>query len=152
LFDRIEVWAVDRQQIPIGSGGVDRLAYARDLMRANIILDDNVSRGEVRHQHLLNVRHEQRTIDGTVANKEHDEPGPAQASNAGRGVPMAVGRRAHHALAALCPTHRSRHGGLGPGLIDEDQPGGIQVELAFSPVFPFRQSMPPPVHQPETHE
>lgn len=58
-----------------------------------------------------------------------------QSGDKGGGLPVTVGSGANQARAALTATAGSGHVGGGPGLVDEDQPGGIKPALAALPFW-----------------
>src|SRR5829696_4204118 len=65
----------------------------------------------------------------------------AQAGHEGGGLPVAVGDPGPQALTLWGTTAQPSHVGGRPGLVDEDEPGGIEVELALEPGFPSRQDV-----------
>src|SRR5664279_1832002 len=54
-FDRIEVRRVGRQIAHFGADRFDRLAYAVDLVGAQVIHEDDIAFAQRRHEHLLNI-------------------------------------------------------------------------------------------------
>jgi hypothetical protein len=49
-------------------------------------------------------------------------------------VPSAVGRLGNQPGSTRCTAMGARHVGLGPGLVDEDQAGGIDSSLVLPPL------------------
>lgn len=60
-------------------------------------------------------------------------PGDAQARDEGRGLPVAGGNADPEPFAFARPPVLTRHVGRGPGLIDEDEPRGIEVASPGEP-------------------
>jgi hypothetical protein len=60
----------------------------------------------------------------------------AQCRQEGHGLPVAVRHLGLKALAARRPAPERGHVGLGPGLVDEDQAGGIDPVLVLNPLRP----------------
>ncbi len=56
---------------------------------------------------------------------------------------MAVGNGGPQALPSGCPAARASHVGGRPGLVNEQEPGRIEVELTFKPGFPSPQDVRP---------
>ncbi len=54
---------------------------------------------------------------------------------------MAMGNRRPQSLTAWGAAMGARHVGFRPGLIDEDQPVGVEIDLAVKPVLPFLQDV-----------
>ena len=54
---------------------------------------------------------------------------------------MAMGNRCPQAFTAWGPAMGARHVGFRPGLIDEDQPLGVEIDLTVEPVLPFLQDV-----------
>jgi hypothetical protein len=56
---------------------------------------------------------------------------------------MAMGYRSAAALAPRRPAMAPRHLGRGAGLVDEDQPLGLQIGLGFEPGLPATENVRP---------
>jgi len=63
LLDRIEVWAVGRQEEQLGAGSANSLTHGLALMAAEIVDDDDVARFEDWNEHLFDVRQEASPVD-----------------------------------------------------------------------------------------
>ena len=81
-------------------------------------------------------------VDATlVAAPKQRNTGHAQPRNQRGGFAMAM-REAHaQALALGAAAMAAGHVGRGPGLVDEDQALGIEIELAVEPVVPLLQDV-----------
>src|SRR5581483_12496781 len=55
LFDRIEIGTIGRQKHQVGATGLDRLAYAGDLVAAEIVGQHDLAWREGRRQELLDI-------------------------------------------------------------------------------------------------
>ena len=84
-------------------------------------------------QHLLDIDLEGDTVDRAAEHEGGDHAAHGEPGDEGRGLPVAV-RPAHaQALAARRAAVSTRHVGLGPGLVDEDQLRRIEPGLAVAP-------------------
>ena len=109
---------------------------AAALVRAEVVHDDDVAgtqrrrRGPSRHRagssRRRSARRAARGIDAVVAQRRQE----------GHGLPVAVRRLGPEPLAARRPAPERRHVGLGPGLVDEHQPGRVDPALVFRPLRP----------------
>jgi hypothetical protein len=115
------------------AGGFDQLTHVRPLVAGQIVHDDDVALVQFRDEDLLDVSLESETVDGSVDDKRRDEAAQRQGSNEGRGFPMSVRNADPQALTARSATVTARHVGGGPGLVDEDQALGVEIELPFEP-------------------
>jgi hypothetical protein len=61
----------------------------------------------------------------------------AQRGDEGHGLPMTMGHSCLEALASWPPAAQRRHVGFDPGLVDEDQPPGVNLVLMRFPALPF---------------
>ena len=135
-LDRVQVGRVLRQEEEPGAGGADGLPDRGALVRAEVVHDDDVAGPQRRHQHPLDVEPEAVAVDRAV-----EEPGgldavTAQRGEEGHGLPVAMRHRGLQPLAARRPAAQRRHVGLGPGLVDEHQAGGIDPALVLHPLRP----------------
>ena len=105
--------------------------------------DDDVARAQRRHEDPLDVEAEALAVDRAV-----EEPGGldavgAQGREKGHGLPVAVRHRGLQALTPRRPAPERRHVGLGPGLVDEDQAGGVDLALVPLPLCPAVRDVRP---------
>ena len=73
--------------------------------------------------------------------KGGDHTALCEPGDEGGGVPMTMGRGHAQALAARGPAVGASHVGLGPGLVDEHQPVGVESGLAVTPGVPPAQNV-----------
>ena len=134
LFDRIEVGGVFRQEKELGTGLAETLADRRSLVAAQIVQHDHVSRSQCRRQHVVDVNKEVLGIHRSIEQPGRFEPVVAQGGHEGHRVPASVRSLALQPFPTWCPSAQRRHVSLGPGLVDEDQAGGINPPLIASPL------------------
>src|SRR5690606_33605580 len=133
LLDWVEVGRVGRQEEAPCPGSSDSRADSLALVRAEIVHDDDVAGFQRRHQGLLDVGPEGLPIDRPIDEAGRLDPVDAQRREEGQRPPMAMRHLAPEALAARRPAPEGAHVRLGPGLIDEDETGGIDLRLMASP-------------------
>jgi hypothetical protein len=134
LFDGVEVRTICRQEQQGCAGGLYGLAHRGLLVGGQIVHHDDVAGLQCRHQDLFNIAQEQVCIDRTVEHGWCDKAVFSQRGDEGRGLPVTVGCGVDQPRAALTTAPEPNHIGFGPGLIDEDQPGGGQTGLALTPL------------------
>jgi hypothetical protein len=81
----------------------------------------------------LDIGLEGDAIDRAIEHEGRDHAARGQASDEGRRFLVAVGDADPQAFAAAAAAVGPRHVGRSPGLVDEDQALGIEIELAFEP-------------------
>ncbi len=102
-------------------------------MARQVVHDDNVALAQFRDEDLVDVSLESETVDGAVDDERRDEAAQRQGSNEGRGFPVSERNADPQALTARSAAVTARHVGGGPGLVDEDQALGVEIELPFEP-------------------
>ena len=103
-------------------------------MGSEIVEKDDVVGFEGGNEFLLDIGSETFAVDRTVEPAGRVDAIVPQRRDEGRGLPMAMRRRlVDEALSALRPAVEARHVGLGPGLVDEHEPGRIDPPLRFAP-------------------
>jgi len=138
LFDRIEIGGV-RGQIPEPCTGIpDHATERRRLVTAEIVHDDDVAGLEDRNELLRDIGAEAFAVDRAIEDTRGSELIAAQGAEEGHGAPVPMRGEASQPGALRSPSAQWGHGGLDPGLVDEDQASGIEVGLPGSPA-------PPPV-------
>ena len=85
---------------------------------------------------MLDVGLEAGSVDGTVEHEGRHDAAKAQAAHQRRCLPVAVRLAPLQPFAARGAPVRAGPLGQGAGLVDEDQPVGIEFELALKPVLP----------------
>ena len=72
LLDRILIGRVWRQQQQLRAAGLNRFAYAGNLVAGQIVSNDDVARAECRRQELFDIGAKRRAIDRTVQDQRGD--------------------------------------------------------------------------------
>lgn len=103
-------------------------------MAAEVVHDDDVARAERRHQELFDIGEEGLAVDRTVDHAGRIDPVTAQRGKEGEGSPFSMGHLRAKSLPAPAAAMGAGHVGLGPGFIDENQTGGIETPLIFTPL------------------
>ena len=143
LFDWIEVRGVGRQEQQPGSGRADCLADGRALVAAKIVHNDDIARRERGHEELLDPCGKAVTVDRSIEDARRVDPVMAKCSQEGQRAPFAERSAGDQLAPARRPAPDRRHVGLGPGLVDEDQPPGIKPPLVLLPLFPPARDLRP---------
>lgn len=105
-------------------------------MAAKIVQDDDVAGTKRGHQDPLDVGSKALSIDRGVEDPWRVDPIMAQGSQKRHGFPAAAGDLGLEPRAPRCPSSKRRHGGLGPGLIDENQALRGDPPLILCPLRP----------------
>jgi hypothetical protein len=136
LLDGVQVGRVFGQEEEAGAGRPDGAPYRLALVRAEIVHDDDVAGRKRRDEDLVEVEPEGLAIDRPVEQPWRLDPVVPQGGQEGHGLPAAMGHLGRQALAARRPAPQRSHVGLGPGLVDEDEAGGIDEPLPRRPLGP----------------
>lgn len=134
LLDRVEVGAIRRQEEEFGAYAADGVANGFSLVAAKIVHDDDVAGFEAGQKERPDIGEELDAVDRPVKDARRLDPVAAQCSQECLGSPVTVRYPADQALAASAPAAQRRHVRLGPGLIDEDETGRINLCLIFFPL------------------
>jgi len=105
-------------------------------LTAQIVHDDDIAGRKRRDEGLLDPGGKALPVDGTIENAWDIDPIGAKGGDKGQRGPFAKRRPADELGSAFAPPPDRRHVGLGPGLIDEDQPGRINAALVLAPLDP----------------
>lgn len=133
LLDRVEVRAVGRQEEAVGADGADRLPDSFALVAAEVVEDDDIAGPEGGSQELLHIGAEALAVDRSVEDAGRVDPIDPEGSEEGERAPAAMRRLADQAFAARPPAPERGHIGLGPGLVDEDEPPRVDRRLPGAP-------------------
>ena len=136
LLDGVEVGGVWRQKEEPCAGLSDGLANRLSLVAAEVVHDDDVAGGEGRDQQLTHIGGEPLPVDRPVEHEGGVYAVVAQRRDEGHGAPVAVRGLGDQGLAPCAPAVGPDHVGLGPGLIDEDQPPRVNLALMALPPRP----------------
>lgn len=117
----------------LGTCGLDRDAHRFRFVGRQIVHHDNVARLERWNEHLLDIGQERIAAHRAIERHRRCHACHAQRTREGRRLPMPVRDRRHAPLAARCASVHPRHLGRGTGLVDEDQPFGIEISLPGDP-------------------
>ena len=141
LLDRVEVGAVGREEQERGADAFDSGTNRWRLVAREVVHNDHVAGSEFRHQDTGDVGEERIGVHRSVEHPGRDHAGAAQAGDEGRGLPMPEGDAGAQALTPPAATMAPCHVGGGPGLVDEDQLVGVEIELAVEPLLAALQDV-----------
>ena len=142
-LDRVEVGRIGRQLEQAGAGCLDGVADAGDLVRGEIVHDDDVARPQRRRQAAADVGAEDGAGHRPIDDEGGGEAAGAPCGDERRPLPMAVGHLADQPPAAAAAAPRARHVGGGGGFVDENQPLRIKPRLTGPPRAPRRGHVRP---------
>ena len=114
----------------------DRAAHGLALVAPRLSMTTMSPGWSVGDENLLDIEEEPLAVDRPV-----DEPGRvdavmAQRGQEGHGLPVAIGHFGLDPLSDRRPAPERGHVGLGPGLVDEHQAGGVDPVLIQNPLRP----------------
>ena len=98
-----------------------------------MVPDHDVTRPQGGDEDLLNIGLERRAVDRAVQHKGRHNTAPAQPGHDGDRLPAPVRHADPQTPAARGTSITPGHVRGSPGLVDEDQPFGIEIELALEP-------------------
>jgi hypothetical protein len=134
-LDRVEVRRVLGQEEELGTGGPESLTDGAAPMGSEIVHDDDVAWSQGRDEDLVDVLAEGLAIDRALDEPRRLDAIMPKGSEEGHGRPAAMWHLRREALATRAPAAQRRHIGLGPGLVDEDETGGIDPILVGLPLL-----------------
>lgn len=120
LFDRIEVWAVGRQETQVRSGVFDGGAHRGVLMYRQVVEDDHIPGPERRHEHLLDVGEKRRVVDRAIEYRRRGEAVDTQRRDDRVRLPMTARRAIVQAGATGAATIAPQQIGGHPAFIEKD--------------------------------
>ena len=112
------------------------MARRTALLLCEIVHDDDVALPQGRDEDLVDVEAERLAVDRPVEEPWRLDPVVPQGGEERHRPPVAVRHLGGQALAARRPAPERSHVGLGPGLVDEDEAGGIDEPLPRRPLGP----------------
>ena len=127
---------IGRQVEQLCSRGFDLLADAGDLVRRQVVHHHDVTVAERRRQQLPDVGKEGGAGHRPVEDHGCGKPVDAQRGDQGRRLPMPMRDAGPAPLAPVCPAAQARHLRRSPSLVDEDEPGRIELGLRLEPGAP----------------
>ena len=143
LLDGIEIGTIRRQEEKPCADRTDGAAYGVALVAAEIVHDDDVAGLERRHEELLDIGFEAFAIDRSIEDARCVNPVVPQGRKECECLPMPVRRLSAQALPSRPPAVGADHVGFCPGLIDEDEAGGINLCLMPFPACPSARDVGP---------
>ena len=133
LFNRVEIGGIRRQEAQRSPGSLKGPPHSRAFVTAEIVHNDDVARGEGREQALLHIGEEAGAVDRAIEDTGGNNAVVAQGGHESQGLPVALRPRGNQALAARAAAVEPGHIGLGPRLINEHEPTGIEPALRTLP-------------------
>src|SRR5229473_666177 len=135
-LDWVQIRRVFRQITKRRAASLDRFAYAKNLVRGEIVHDDNVFTLERRSQALPDIGQEHFAGHCAVNDKRRRHSVASQSAYESDRLPVSMRHTAHQPLAARATAVHPHHLGIGGGLVDEHQPGRVKHALFFHPALP----------------
>lgn len=134
-LDRVEVRRVLGQEEELGSGHPECLTDGAAPVGPEIVHDDDVAWSQGRDEDLVDVLAEGLAIDRALDEPRRLDAIMAKGGQEGHGRPATMRHLGRQALTVRAPAAQRRHIGLGPGLVDEDEAGGIDAILVGLPLL-----------------
>ena len=134
LLNGIEIRGVGRQEAERGSHPLQGRPHGRTLVAAQVVHNDDIARGERRQQTLFDIGQKAGAIQRAVEDAGSGHTVVAQCRHEGEGLPVAVRPFRPQPLAPGAAAMATGHVGLGPGLVQEDEPAGIKLALRALPL------------------
>ena len=103
------------------------------LVAAEVVHDDDVAGFKRRHENLLDISKEALAVDRAVENEGGVDPVVSQRCEEGQRSPVPMRHLGEQLVSSRSPAAKARHVGLGPGLVDDDQPRWIKPALMHLP-------------------
>jgi hypothetical protein len=143
LLDGIEIGTIRRQEEKVRADSADGPAHGVALVAAEIVHDDDVAGLERWYEELLDIGFEAFAVDGSIKDARRVDPVVPQGRKECECLPMAVRRLSAQALPSRPPAMGADHVGFCPGLINEDEAGGINLSLMPFPACPSARDVGP---------
>jgi hypothetical protein len=142
-LDRIEIWTVGRQVAQRGAGGFDRVLDAVDVMRREVIGDDDVAGRERGDQDLGDVGEKAVAVHRAVDHPRCGQSGDAQAGDKGAGLPARHGRVITDSVAAQAAPVPPQQIRRDAGFIEKDEARGVPRRRGGLPLLPRGRDVGP---------
>jgi hypothetical protein len=133
LLDGIEIGAVGRQKIQMGSCSFDRSSGFLAFVARQIIKNHDVAWLQKRDELGLDPGIEAGAVDGAVKNPRRVDAIQAEPSHEGERLPASMRDFRLKRGAALAPAAHARHVRLDPCLIHKDKPPWVNFVLMRLP-------------------
>lgn len=121
-FNRIQIGAVGWQVLNLSANCFDGLAHSSDLVRWQVIENENVSWVKCRCKLLLYIGQEKLAIHRPINKKRSCQSCGPQACGEGHGFPMAVRHMSDQTFPTPSSPKSTGHLGVGPCFVKEYQP------------------------------
>jgi hypothetical protein len=115
------------------AGGFDGFPRVAHLVGRQVVHDDDVAVPQRRREQVLDVGDEGLAVHRPVEDHRRRNPVEPQAGHQRGRLPVAVRDRGAAALAPRAASAQARHPGARSGLVDEDEPGRVEVGLELGP-------------------
>ena len=135
LFDGVEVRAIGGEIKQAGSARCHGLAHAANLVRGEIVANDEVAGTQFWREDFPHVRQEHVAIHRSIKQQWSGEAVVAQGGDEGGRAPVTVRHRAQAALGAPGAPVEARHLGVEPRFIKEDEAGDGPAWLLALPLL-----------------
>ena len=135
-LDRIEIGTVGRQVAQGGAGGFDRVLDAVDMMRREVIGEDDVAGRERGDEDLGDVGEKAVAIHRAVDHPRCGQPGDAQAGDKGAGLPPSHGGMVADPVAAWAAAVPPQQIRGDAGFIEKDEARGVPGRRGRLPLVP----------------
>jgi len=133
LLDRVEIGRIGRQVAQFGASGLDDLPHRLAFVCRQIVHHDDVARRQGGDQAPPQVFEEDRPGHRAIDDEGRGDAVLAQPGQEGENLPVPPGHSADEASAAFGAPAQPRHVGRGPGFIEEDQSGRVEIGLCRNP-------------------
>lgn len=114
---------------------------AAPLWLERFVHDDDIARREFGNENAIDIGLESISIDRTVEHEGGAWPCRAQTRHECRRLPMAERHGRAQPFSIETTAAHAVHIGRGPGLVDEDEVGRIEVGLSLEPGFARRECL-----------
>ena len=135
-FDRIEIRTVRGQRPQRRASGGDQLLDAVDVMRGEVVGDDDVARGERGDQDLFDVGEKTVAIHRAIDDARRGEPGDPQARDKGARLPARERRVIADAVAAWAAAVPTQQICRDAGFIEKDEARRVPRRRRRLPLLP----------------
>lgn len=137
LFDWIEVGAIGWQEQQFRAHAADGGSDCQSFVTAEIIHDDDVAFLERRNKDGLDIDAEGLAVDGAVEHPRRRDAVISEGGDECHRVPVTEGNGSVESLTFRTPAAQGSHVCLGPGFVNEDQPGWVDAGLTRFPSLAF---------------
>ena len=144
-LDGIEVWTVGRKKSKVRACLLDGRPDGRLFVGREIVHHDDIARPERRHQDLLDIGEEARTVDGPIEHGRRTQALHAQRGNDSVRFPVTTGRVVADSGAARTAAVAPQQISGDAALVEKDVPTEIPEALPLAPVAPLNDDVGTPL-------